>query len=137
MRDTSCCKKYIRSHKISHAIYKNYWNTGKSYGPFLYYSNIVRIVSWNSLFHLRKNTYGYVQPLTATQPSIFTWPKASTTTSSTTSTVTIQSASRLWIPVSTSTPTTTTTSNIFQDKENLLEAIVFKTQNKRIEDKCK
>ena len=75
-----------------------------------------------------------MQTPTATQPSIFTWPKASTTTSST---VTIQSASRLWIPVSTSTPTTTTTSNIFQDKENLLEAIVVKTQNKRIEDKCK
>ena len=78
-----------------------------------------------------------MQTPTATQPSIFTWPKASTTTSSTKSTVTIQSSSRLWIPVSTSTPTTTTTSKIFHDKENMLEAIVVKTQTKKIEDKCK
>ena len=78
-----------------------------------------------------------MQTPTATQPSIFTWPKASTTTSSTTSTVTIKSASRLWIPVSTSKPTTTTTSKIFQDKENLLEAIAVRAQTKKMEDKCK
>ena len=75
-----------------------------------------------------------MQTPTATQPSIFTWPKASTTTSST---VTIQSASRLWIPVSTSTPTTTTTSKILQDKENLLEAIAFRAQTKKTEVRCK
>ena len=78
-----------------------------------------------------------MQTPTATQPSIFTWPKAATTTSSTTSTVTLQSASRLWIPVSTSKPTTTTTSKIFQDKENLLEAIAVRAQTKKMEDKCK